>query len=71
MPNWCWNRLEVMCTEHVAELQDFVEKSTSIKESEFSFEGTLFRGDREDWWSFFWGWGCRLLRFFFCFLGSG
>ena len=52
MPNWCWNRLEVMCTrEYVAELQDFVEKSTSIKDAEFSFEGTLFRGDREDWYN--------------------
>ena len=51
MPNWCWNDLTVMCTkEHVAELQDFVEKSTSIKDTEFSFEGTLPRGDREDWY---------------------
>ena len=52
MPNWCWNNLQVTCTEeHVAELQDFVEKSTSIKDTEFSFEGTLFRGDREDWYN--------------------
>lgn len=52
MPNWCWNNLQVMCTEeHVAELQDFVEKSTSIKDTEFSFEGTLFRGNREDWYN--------------------
>ena len=41
MPNWCWNHLEVMCTkEHVAELQDFVEKSTKATGEEFSFEGT-------------------------------
>lgn len=41
MPNWCWNNLTVMCTkEHVAELHDFVDKSTSIKDAEFSFEGT-------------------------------
>ena len=52
MPNWCWNNLQVTCTEeHVAELQDFVEKSTSIKDTEFSFQGTLFRGDREDWYN--------------------
>ena len=52
MPNWCWNNLIVMCTkEHVAELQDFVDKSTSIKDTEFSFEGTLPRGDREDWYN--------------------
>jgi len=52
MPNWCWNNLTVMCTkEHVAELQDFVDKSTSIKDTEFSFEGTLPRGDREDWYN--------------------
>ncbi len=52
MPNWCWNNLEVMCTEeHVAELQDFVEKSTKATDEEFSFEGTLPRGDREDWYS--------------------
>jgi len=61
MPNWCWNNLTVMCTkEHVAELQDFVDKSTSIKDTEFSFEGTLPRGDREDWYN--WSlenWGCK------------
>jgi len=55
MPNWCWNHLTVMCTEeHVAELQDFVEKSTSAKDAEFSFEGTLPRGNRED--SYHWSW---------------
>ena len=61
MPNWCWNNLTVTCTkEYVAELQDFVEKSTNIKDEEFSFEGTLPRGDREDWYN--WSlenWGCK------------
>ena len=56
MPNWCWNHLEVMCTkEHVAELQKFVEKSTKATKEEFSFEGTLPRGDREDWYN----WSCE------------
>ena len=55
MPNWCWNHLEVMCTEeHVAELQKFVEKSTKATKEQFSFEGTLPRGDREDWYD----WSC-------------
>jgi hypothetical protein len=53
MPNWCWNHLEVAGDEK--QLQEFVEKSTiNIKENdEFSFEGTLPRGDRKDWheWS--------------------
>ena len=56
MPNWCWNHLEVMCTkEHVAELQKFVEKSTKATKEEFSFEGTLPCGDREDWYN----WSCE------------
>ena len=56
MPNWCWNHLEVMCTkEHVAELQDFVEKSTKATKEKFSFEGTLPCGDREDWYD----WSCE------------
>jgi len=53
MPNWCWNHLEVSGDE--IQLQEFVEKSTTnIEENdEFSFEGTLPRGDRKDWheWS--------------------
>ena len=55
MPNWCWNHLEVTGDEK--QLQEFVEKSTTnIKENtdkifdEFSFEGTLPRGDRKDWY---------------------
>lgn len=58
MPNWCWNNLEVMCTkEHVAELQDFVEKSTKTTKSkeEFSFEGILPCGDRKNWYD----WCCE------------
>tara|TARA_R100001129_G_scaffold184494_1_gene169527 strand:- start:1178 stop:1735 length:558 start_codon:yes stop_codon:yes gene_type:complete len=50
MPNWCWNHLTVTGDEK--ELQEFVEKSTNAhKETEFSFEGTLPRGDRKDWYN--------------------
>tara|TARA_Y100001938_G_scaffold149911_1_gene238677 strand:+ start:1208 stop:1756 length:549 start_codon:yes stop_codon:yes gene_type:complete len=51
MPNWCWNHLEVSGDE--IQLREFVEKSTiNIKENdEFSFEGTLPRGDRKDWYN--------------------
>ena len=53
MPNWCWNMLEVAGDEK--QLHEFVEKSTTNIETsdEFSFEGTLPRGDRKDWcdWS--------------------
>ena len=50
MPNWCWNHLEVSGDEK--QLQEFVEKSMNAhKETEFSFEGTLPRGDREDWYN--------------------
>ena len=36
MPNWCWNHLEVMCTEeHVAELQDFVENQQKLQKKNF------------------------------------
>ena len=51
MPNWCWNHLEVTGDEK--QLQEFVEKSVSIHEESdhcFSFEGTLPRGDRKDWY---------------------
>ena len=50
MPNWCWNNLEVSGDE--IQLREFVEKSTTNIESsdEFSFEGTLPRGDRKDWY---------------------
>ena len=50
MPNWCWNHLEVSGDE--IQLREFVEKSTiNIEENnEFSFEGTLPRGDRKDWY---------------------
>ena len=50
MPNWCWNHLEVTGDE--IQLREFVEKSTTNIESsdEFSFEGTLPRGDRKDWY---------------------
>ena len=55
MPNWCWNHLEVSGDEK--QLQEFVEKSlVSPEENEihdgtgFSFEGTLPRGDRKDWY---------------------
>ena len=50
MPNWCWNHLEVSGDE--IQLQKFVEKSMNAhKETEFSFEGTLPRGDRKDWYN--------------------
>jgi len=51
MPNWCWNHLEVSGDEK--QLQEFVEKSTTNIETsdEFSFEGTLPRGDRKDWYN--------------------
>ena len=51
MPNWCWNHLEVTGDE--IQLREFVEKSVSIHEESdqcFSFEGTLPRGDRKDWY---------------------
>jgi len=49
MPNWCWNHLEVLGNEK--QLQEFVEKSINAhEETEFSFEGTLPRGDRKDWY---------------------
>ena len=50
MPNWCWNMLEVAGDKK--QLHEFVEKSTTNIETsdEFSFEGTLPRGDRKDWY---------------------
>ena len=55
MPNWCWNNLSVSGDE--IQLREFVEKSlVSPEENEihdgtgFSFEGTLPRGDRKDWY---------------------
>ena len=55
MPNWCWNHLEVSGDE--IQLREFVEKSTKTigtsdlrSGDEFSFEGTLPRGDRKDWY---------------------
>ena len=50
MPNWCWNSLNVSGDEK--QLKEFVEKSTTNLEEndEFSFEGTLPRGDRKDWY---------------------
>lgn len=49
MPNWCWNHLEVSGDEK--QLHEFVEKSMNAhKDTEFSFEGTLPRGDRKDWY---------------------
>ena len=55
MPNWCWNHLEVHGDEK--QLHEFVEKSTKTigtsdlrSGDEFSFEGTLPRGDRKDWY---------------------
>ena len=64
MPNWCWNHLTVTGDEK--ELQEFVEKSTNaLKEwpenpTEFSFEGTLPRGDRKDWYDWSIGnWGTK------------
>ena len=61
MPNYCWNHLEV--SGHEKQLQEFVEKSVSIHEESdhmFSFEGTLPRGDRKDWyeWSIA-NWGTK------------
>ena len=60
MPNWCWNNLEVSGDE--IQLREFVEKSTINieKDDEFSFEGTLPRGDRKDWyeWSIA-NWGTK------------
>lgn len=59
MPNWCWNHLEVSGDEK--QLHEFVEKSMNAhKETEFSFEGTLPRGDRKDWyeWSIA-NWGTK------------
>jgi len=53
MPNWCWNHLEVTGDEK--QLQEFVEKSTKATKEEFSFEGTLPCGDREDWYN----WSCE------------
>ena len=50
MLNWCWNHLEISGDEK--QLHKFVEKSTSAhKETKFSFEGTLPRGDRKDWYN--------------------
>jgi len=56
MPNWCWNHLEVSGDE--IQLREFVEKSLVSPEeneihdkTEFSFEGTLPRGDRKDWYN--------------------
>ena len=59
MPNWCWNHLEVSGDEK--QLQEFVEKSlvkdehslieSRLEHDNFSFEGTLPRGDREDWYN--------------------
>jgi hypothetical protein len=59
MPNWCWNHLTV--TGDKKELQQFVEKSTNAHEDkEFSFEGTLPRGDRKDWYDWSIGnWGTK------------
>jgi len=65
MPNWCWNNLEVSGDEK--QLHEFVEKSTTTigtsdlrSGDEFSFEGTLPRGDRKDWyeWSIA-NWGTK------------
>ena len=59
MPNWCWNHLEVSGDEK--QLHEFVEKSINAhEETEFSFEGTLPRGDRKDWyeWSIA-NWGTK------------
>ena len=59
MPNWCWNHLEVSGDEK--QLQEFVEKSlvkdehsliqSRLEHDNFSFEGTLPRGDRKDWYN--------------------
>lgn len=59
MPNWCWNHLIV--TGDKKELQEFVEKSTNAhKETQFSFEGTLPRGDRKNWYDWSIGnWGTK------------
>jgi hypothetical protein len=65
MPNWCWNMLEVAGDEK--QLQEFVEKSLVSPEKNeihdatgFTFEGTLPRGDRKDWyeWSIS-NWGTK------------
>tara|TARA_R110000737_G_scaffold340317_1_gene363108 strand:+ start:21 stop:698 length:678 start_codon:yes stop_codon:yes gene_type:complete len=68
MPNWCWNNLEVSGDEK--QLQKFVEKSlvkeehslvkSRLEHDNFSFEGTLPRGDRKDWyeWSIA-NWGTK------------
>ena len=58
MPNWCWNHLEVTGDE--IQLREFVEKSlvkdehslieSRLEDDNFSFEGTLPRGDRKDWY---------------------
>ena len=60
MPNWCWNHLTVTGDEK--ELQEFVEKSTYAHKhgTQFSFEGTLPRGDRKDWYDWSIGnWGTK------------
>jgi len=65
MPNWCINHLEVAGDKK--QLHEFVEKSTTTigtsdlrSGDEFSFEGTLPRGDRKDWyeWSIA-NWGTK------------
>ena len=68
MPNWCWNHLEV--TGEEKQLHEFVEKSlvkdqhslieSRLEHDNFSFEGTLPRGDRKDWyeWSIA-NWGTK------------
>jgi len=65
MPNWCYNHLEV--TGEEKQLQEFVEKSLVSPEKNeihdatgFTFEGTLPRGDRKDWyeWSIA-NWGTK------------
>ena len=58
MPNWCYNHLEVSGDE--IQLREFVEKSlvkdehslieSRLEDDNFSFEGTLPRGDRKDWY---------------------
>jgi hypothetical protein len=65
MPNWCCNHLDV--TGDKKQLHEFVEKSLVSPEKNeihdatgFSFEGTLPRGDRKDWyeWSIA-NWGTK------------
>ena len=46
MPNWCWNNLNITGDEK--ELQDFVEKSTTQEDKDFSFNGTFPMNDDLD-----------------------